>query len=115
MDALGANDNATALRRQRPAVDVLEMCDRLRSVVLDAGAAPTGNHLVRARALDESIEQDHLQIAAMDRELRHVVTRKLAGRLAVDVLTEAVVKAIFARGNGDLCKCILEPERAQLA
>ncbi len=86
------------------------MRDRLRPVVLSAGAAPTGNYLVRTGALNERIEQDHLQVAAMDRELRHVVTGKLSGRLAVDVLAEAVVEAIFARRDGDLCERILEPE-----
>ena len=115
VDAFRADDDAAALRGQLLAVDVLKMRDCLRPVVLDLDAAPTGDHLVRTGALNECIEQDHLQITAMDRELRHVVTRKLAGRLAVDVLAEAVIEAIFARGDGDLCKCILEPEGAQLA
>jgi hypothetical protein len=51
----------------------------------------------------------------MYRELWHIVAGKLAGRLAVNVLTEAIVEAIFAGGDGGLCECILEPERTQLA
>src|SRR4029079_7968842 len=51
----------------------------------------------------------------MDRELRHVVTRKLAGRLAVGVLAEAVVEAILTRRDGGRGDRTLEPEAAQRA
>ena len=73
------------------------------------------DHLVGAGARDESVEQHHLQIAAMDGELRHVVAGKAPGRLAVDVLAEAIVETIFARGDRDLGQRLLQAERAQFA
>ena len=97
---------------KRLAVDILEMRDRLVAVMVDARAAPAEDHLVGAGARDEGIEQHHLQIAAMDGELRYVVAGKTAGRLAVDVLAEAIVEAIFARGDGDLGERVFQPERA---
>ncbi len=51
----------------------------------------------------------------MDGELRHVVAGEAAGRLAVDVLAEAIVEAEFARGDGDLGERILQTEPAQFA
>ena len=112
MDALGADDDATALRWQRLPVDVLEMSDRLGPIMLDAGTAPTGDDFVFPGALYERIEQHHLQIAAMNGELRHVVAGKAAGRFAVDELAEAIVEAIFAGGDCDLRERIFQPERA---
>src|SRR5471032_2805968 len=91
------------------------MRDRLRPVIVDACAALAEQHLVGAGAFDKSLEQYHLQVAAMNGELRHVVTGKAAGRLAVDVLAEAIVETKFARGDGDLGERILQPERAEFA
>ncbi len=115
MDALAGNRHAAALRRQRLAVHVFKIRHRLIAVVVDARAAPAEHHLVGAGARDEGLEQHHLQVAAMDGELRHVVAGKAAGRLAVDELAEAVVEAIFARGDGDLGERIFETERAEFA
>src|SRR6202140_1199445 len=112
MDALAAHRHRAALRGERLAVHVLEMRDRLAALIFDARAAPAEHHLVGAGARDESIEQHHLQIATMDGELRYVVAGKTARRLAVDVLAEAIVEAIFARGDGNLGERLFETERA---
>ena len=66
MNALGADNDATALRRQRLAIDVFEMSNCLRPIMLDAGTAPTGDHFVFPGALYKRIEQHHLQIAAVN-------------------------------------------------
>src|SRR5512143_3741934 len=113
MDAFGADNDTAALRGQRVAINLFEMRNCLQSVVFDACAAPAGDHSVRARTLQERIEQDHLQVATVDRELRHVVAGKTTSRLAVNELAEAIVEAILACGDGDLGKRILEPERKQ--
>ena len=97
------------------AVDVLEMRDRFVAVIVDARAALAEDHLVAACARNEIVEQHHLQIAAMDGELRHVVAGKAPGRFAVDELAEAIVEAIFARGHRDLGERVFEAERAEFA
>ena len=112
MDALAGDRHRAAFRRERLAVGVLEMRDGLAAFVIDPRAAPPQNHLVAARARDEGVEQYHLQIAAMDGELRHVVAGEAPGRLAVDVLAVAIVKAIFAGGDGDLGERVFQAERA---
>src|SRR5262245_45576228 len=70
MNAFSADDDAAALARQRLAVDILEMRDGLRAIVFNAGTTPAGYDLVRAGALDEGFEQNHLEVAAMNRKLR---------------------------------------------
>src|SRR5664280_3853048 len=112
MDALAAHRHRTALRGERLAVHILEMRDSLIAVIFDARAAPAEDHLVGAGACDEGVEQHHLQITAVDGELWHVIAGETPGRLAVDVLTEAVVETIFARGDGDLGERSFQPESA---
>ena len=66
-------------------------------------------------ALEKGGEQHHLQIAAVDVELRPVVAGVAAERLLVDELAEAVVEAGFERGDGDARQLVLEPEQRELA
>src|SRR6185437_3509156 len=115
MDALATDHHRAALRWQWRAVDVFEMRNRLTTFVVDPRAALAEDHLIGTRTRDKSVEQHHLQIAAVDGKLRHAVASKAPGRLAIDVLAEAIVKAIFARGDGDLGQRILQAEPAQLA
>ena len=79
------------------------------------GCSATGDDLIRTGTFEEGVKQGHLQVAAMNRELRHVIAGEAPGRLAVDELAEAVVEAIFARGDRDLAERILKSERHQFA
>ena len=81
-------------------------------------SAPVQRQLKTTRSApargDEGIEQHHLQIPAMNRELRNVVAGVAAGGLAVDELAVAVVEAEFAGDDGNAPSAHL-PARARTA
>src|SRR5262245_9579663 len=112
VNAFSADDHAAALSPQGFAIDILEMRNRIETVMFDPGAAPSRHDFVRAGTLEERIEENHLQVAAMDRELRHVIAGETTGRLTINELAEAVIEAIFPRGHRDLCEGIFKSERA---
>src|SRR5271163_4674079 len=59
-------------------------------VLLDADTVMVGENAVGAGAALESFEEHHLQVAAMNRELRIVVTGRAPERLFINQLPEAV-------------------------
>ncbi len=66
---------------------------------IDADAGVAEDDPLRADPLAGRGEQDRLQVGAVDRELRHVVTGPATRGLAVDVLAEAVEERRFARDH----------------
>src|SRR5260370_38926255 len=66
-----------------------------------------------ARAGQKKFEQDHLQIAAMDRELRMLVTRRAAQRLLIDQLAKAAKEGRVRGFDRDTCQRLLESERGK--
>ena len=68
---------------------------------------------VTSPARPKSFEQDHLQIAAMDRELRMLVARRAAERLLIDQLAEAIEEGRVPGFDRDACQRLLESERGQ--
>ena len=67
----------------------------------------------RAGARDESIQQHHLQVAAMNRELRMLVARGAAERLLIDQLAEAIEEGRIRGRDRDLGQRLFEPERGE--
>jgi len=59
-------------------------------ILLNSDAVMVGQQPVGSGARTEGIEQDHLQIAAMDGELRVLVARCPSQRLPINQLTEAI-------------------------
>jgi len=59
-------------------------------ILFNSDAVMVGQQPVVACARTEGIEQDHLQIAAMDGELRMLVARCPSQRLPINQLTEAI-------------------------
>jgi len=53
------------------------------------------------KPVDHRGQQDTLQVAAVDRELRMLVAGEPAGRLGVDELAEMVEEGRFAGGDAD--------------
>jgi hypothetical protein len=82
-------------------------------VRIDPRAARACDDLVSSRPRNESFEKRHLQVAAMDGELRLVVAGKLAGRLAVNELAEAVVEAELAGQRRNTRQRLFETKRNQ--
>src|SRR5260370_38121042 len=80
---------------------------------LDAEAMGVGDEPVAARMRAEWIEQHHLQIAAMNRELRMVLAGGAAERLPIDQLPEAVEEGGIRRLDREACQRIFKPQRGQ--
>src|SRR5262249_3574343 len=96
MNAFGAGHEVPTLRGQRFSIDVLEIGNGFRAIVIDTRTAPAGDHFVFASAFDKRVEQHHLQVATVNRKLRNIVTGKTSRWLTVDELAETVVETIFA-------------------
>jgi len=83
-------------------------------VLLDAGAVMAGMEPVAPDAGNERTEQDHLQIAAMDRELRMIVARRASQRLLINQLAKSVEKGrVFGR-DCSLRQHLLQSKRSEL-
>src|SRR5581483_5839490 len=76
---------------------VTEVRRRARLILLDAAAFPAGTDRLRAEPRAHRLQQHELQIAAMDRELRPVITGVTARRLPINELAEAVEENRLAR------------------
>jgi hypothetical protein len=113
MNAFAAHDDRALLRFERLAAHcAFEM--RNTALWLGARAAPAGHHPIGSGALEESVEQHALEIAAVDRELRHVVSGEPSRGLAVDELAEAIEEREFACDYGSAGERVLEAEPDEL-
>ena len=81
---------------------------------LDADAGVARDHAVGTEALAHRREQHRLQVAAMDRELRHVVAGEAPSRLGVDELAEAIEERRLAGDDGALLERVEHAEPLQL-
>ena len=88
---------------------------RARAVCIlpEAAAFPAAKKPLFARSFFEGIEQHHLQITAMNLKLRPFVACVAAGGLAMDELTEAVVKRRLLGGDRNLCERIFQAQLAE--
>ena len=73
-----------------------------------------GDEGAGAEPLAHGVEQDLVQVGAMDREVRPLVPGRQAPRLAVDQLAVAGEERIVLRLAGDRRERVLQAERAQL-
>src|SRR5579871_2948094 len=85
-----------------------------RVVLLHTGAMMIGENATLPDAAPECIQQHHLQVAAMDGELRMVVAGRAAERLLIDQLPEAVEEGRIFGLDRDPCEVGFEAERAKL-
>ena len=82
-------------------------------VLFDADAMTVGDEPIASRARPKSIEQHHLQIAAMDRELRMLVACRAAQRLLIDQLAEAIEEGRVPGFDRDACQRLLKSKRGK--
>ena len=114
MDALAAHHDVAALGGELGAGErVFEVGGSTGGIVLHADTLVREVHAVGAGALNKGVKQHHLQVAAMDGELRPVVAAVAAGRVRIDELPEAVVVGDLAGGDADVGQRLLEPELGQ--
>jgi hypothetical protein len=81
--------------------------------VVDRDAGAAGDDAIGADPSAHGFEQDRLQVGAVDRQLRRVVAGPAPGRLAVDVLAEAVEERRLARDDGDALELGEDAERLE--
>ena len=84
-----------------------------RSEVFGRDARAAGDDAIGADPVAHGVEQHRLQVAAVNRELRRVVAGPAPGRLAVDVLAEAIEERRLARQHRDLLERLEHAERLQ--
>src|SRR6201999_793287 len=90
IDAVAGDHGAAADRAADSAARPIgKMHADAGSILLDTNTVMTGDEAVAAGAGAKRIQQRHLQIAAMDRELRMFIARRAAERLLIDQLPEA--------------------------
>src|ERR1700731_3506758 len=83
-------------------------------ILIDSDAMMVGAEPVMSGARTERLQQKHLQVAAMDRELRMLVARGAAQRLLIDQLTEAIEEGGVLRRDRGPRQIGFEAERGQL-
>src|ERR1700692_190759 len=106
MNAFATHNDIAPLRRQRLVGEwILEVSGRAAGILLDPGAAMTGDNAIATRAFHESPEQHHLQIAAMNGKLRPLVAAKSSRRVSIDDLPEPIEVGDLASGYGDCFEC----------
>src|SRR4051812_29140341 len=84
------------------------------AALLDAGAAVSGEEVLRADPLAHRAQQDPLKIGPQQRDVRPLVAGGLAERFAIDELAVAGEERVVLRLAGGRDQLILEAERAQL-
>jgi hypothetical protein len=90
------------------------MDERAIGLFRDGGAAMAGADRVMAGAGAHGVQQEHLQVAAVDGELRRGVAGEAAERLAVDELAEAVEERRVRGGDAGGGERRFEAEGGQL-
>ena len=114
MDAVAADGDGGHRIAARRAGGIVEAQANARVAdALDGDAGVAGDDAIGADPLAHGVEQDRLQVGAVDRQLRRVVAGPASGRLAVDVLAEAVEERRLARDDGDALELGEDAERLQ--
>src|SRR4051812_41074264 len=113
MNAVGA-DQDIAAHRLGVAAGAIEEIRRYAALVLGEGAEPAaGMDRVRAKPLLDGAMDHALQPAAMDRELRHLVTGIDAANLAPDFLAVAVEIIKLMGADRGVVKLLHQPEAGE--
>src|SRR5471032_3324578 len=113
VDAVGADQYVGLRRLDGAAVAVDEAGEDLAALLLERRDAAAEPDLVRAQDLLRGLEQDHLQLAAMNRELRPRQAGVAAARIGPDRLAVAVGVAQLARLDAGRGQCRLHAEARQ--
>src|SRR5215216_3224378 len=90
MDTVGADENVALRGRVVRAAAVEEIGGDAAVVLLEAAEPVPGADAALAEPRARRLVDHVLQLAAMDRELRHVEARIGAAQLAPDLLAEAI-------------------------
>jgi len=116
MDAIGA-DQQVALGVGKSCVGspVHEMRPDMRVAFRPAGEMVPGHDLAGTQALSGGIQQDHQQCAAVDGELRPVVTGLAASGLRPDTLPVIIIIAEFGGRNRGCGQHVMQSEVGQFA
>ncbi len=114
MKAIAGNHDLAFLRRALLAgIGIGEEGPGAGAILVKAGAFPAGEQPVGSDTLLERLEQDDLEIAAMNLKLWPIVAGQTPGRLAVHKLAEPVEECRFPSGDGDPRQRLLQAQLGQ--
>ncbi len=114
MDAVAGNDQIALLRLQCAVVRADEACRDAGIALLDPDAAMAGDEALRAEPRAHRVEQDLVQVGAVDGKVRPLMPGGEPPGLAVDQLAVAGEEGIVLRLAGNFRERVLQSERAQL-
>ena len=113
MDAVARDQNVAVLRRQRRAAGTDEARRDAGAVLLDGDAAMAGDEILRSDPLSRCLHQDLMQLGAVDRQVRPLVSGSHAPGLAVDELAVLGEEGVVLRLAAPRAQLVLQAERAQ--
>ena len=115
VDAVGTDQQVSFRFARRLAGRIDEAGKDLVAALLQACELVAGDERPRTQAGMDGREQDVLQLAARDRDLRPVVTRGLAARLGPDQLPMPVVEGEFGGEDARAREFFTQSQRGELA
>ena len=115
VDPVGADEQVGLDRAQLAGRPLADLGHDATGMLLEALEREAARDDVRAQALLHGAQQQHLQLAAMDRDLRPAVAGGAPARLAVDAAAEAVVVDELLRRDAGGLDLLAEPELGELA
>src|SRR5260221_10623270 len=109
--------NAVAADRElaRLGFRLVDMDRDAGAILVNPEATIAQPHGIGAKPLLDGVEQDLVQIGAMDRKLRPVVAGEAPARLLEDELAVAAVESEFAGLDAMCCELLREAQLAELA
>src|SRR5262249_28341359 len=115
MDTVSTDQDVTTRRVDVSAGAIKEIGGDAAFILGEGTEATTGVNGLRPEPLFDRAVDDALQATAMNRELRHVVTRIDAARFAPDFLTVTIEIVELVGADRDVVELRQETERGKLA
>jgi hypothetical protein len=114
VQAIAANDDVGTLRRKlraRPRID--EVDGHAITILAKTDALPSLADSIRVETVQARVEQDIVEVAAVNGELRRGIACQPAQRFAVDELTEAIIENRLPGHDGQPRQIAFESQFAQ--
>jgi hypothetical protein len=115
MDAVATDQDVAGHRDTRTVGEFLESGFGSSFLLREREEGMAGVQCCASEPIDHRTSQHSLQVAAMDRELRHLVTGLYPARFAPDLLSEAVGIDQLARADSNIIESRKEPKFSQLS
>src|SRR5215472_5218410 len=114
MDAVGADQNVAMGGGALCPGAIEEIGGDAGFILVESAEAMAGMDARFANALSHGLVDHALEPAAVNRKLRHIISRVEPARLAPNLLAEAVGVEEFKSADRDRVEALQEPERGEL-